>query len=145
MEADMRPIASPEDLAGTVASWCRSRPVRLCVLYGSRARRQERPASDLDLALWASPLPVPVERLTWRRELAEVTRLPVQLVFITPDLDPVLGNQIAREGRVLYQEEPDAWPRERLRLWQLYQDSLPFLRASRRRLRGVAEKVRGGA
>lgn len=132
-------------LAGAVAGWCRSRGVRLCVVYGSRARGEGRPDSDLDLAVWAAPLPPPAELLACRRELVDLVDLPVQLLFVTPRLDPVLGFQIAREGRVLYEAEPDAWPRERLRLWHLYQDSLPFLRAARRSLHEFAEKVRGGA
>lgn len=145
MERKAQPIDPAAGLASSVADWCRAHPVRRCVLYGSRARGGERADSDVDLALWTAPLPAPAERLAWRRELAEATGLPVQLVFVTADLDPVLGLQIAREGRVLYQDGPDTWSEERLRLWHLYQDSLPFLRASRRSLRRFVEESRGGA
>lgn len=138
------PTGSTPHLAGSVATWCRSRSVRRCVLFGSRARGDERADSDVDLALWTPRLPEPAERLTWRRELTETSGLPVQLVFVTPDLDPVLGLQIAREGSVVYQEGPDTWADERLRLWHLYQDSLPFLRQSRRSLQRFIEESRGG-
>lgn len=145
MERKANPIDSAGSLAGLVTDWCRSHAVRRCVLYGSRAHGRERTDSDVDLALWTDRLPAATERLAWRRELAEATGLPVQLVFVTPDLDPVLGLQIAREGRVLYQDEPDTWTDERLRLWHLYQDSLPFLRASRRSLQRFVEESHGGA
>lgn len=145
MKRKARPIGSTASVASSVANWCRSRPVRRCVLFGSRARSAERADSDIDLALWTVQLPAAAERLAWRRELVEVTGLAVQLVFVTADLDPVLGLQIAREGRVLYQDGPDTWTEERLRLWHLYQDSLPFLRASRRSLRRFVEESRGGA
>lgn len=145
MERKAQPIDSAGSLADSVTDWCRSHAVRRCVLYGSRARGDERPDSDVDLALWTGQLPAAAERLAWRRELAEVTGFSVQLVFLTADLDPVLGLQIAREGRLLYQDGPDTWTEERLRLWHLYQDSLPFLRASRRSLRRFVEESRGGA
>jgi predicted nucleotidyltransferase len=128
-----------------IASWCRERPVRLCVAFGSRALGKERPESDLDLAVWATPLPPAAERLRWLRELTDAAQFPVQLVFVTPRLDPVLGLQIARDGVLLHEAEKDSWTGERVRLWHLYQDSLPFLRAARRQLAAFAEQVRRGA
>jgi predicted nucleotidyltransferase len=127
-----------------VASWCRRRGLRLCVVFGSRARGGARPESDLDLALWADPQPAAGELLAWRRELSEAAGLPVQAVLVTPRLDPVLGFQIVGEGRPLHESHPGTWAREQLRLWHAYQDALPFLRAARRQLRRFAAETRVG-
>lgn len=59
METKAQPI-------GSVVDWCRSHPVRRGGLYGSRARGEEGPDSDVDLALWTAPLPAPAERLAQR-------------------------------------------------------------------------------
>ena len=66
----------------------------------------------------------------------------VNLVVVTPELDPVLGREISRDGRVLYDAEENVWAWERLRLWQLYNDALPFLRRQKEDLRRYAEEVR---
>ncbi len=142
------PPGRPQEIAGLaarIAGWCRHRPVRLCVLFGSRACGRQHPDSDLDVALWTLPLPPVEERVDWQRQLSAAVELPVQLVFATSRLDPVLGFQIAREGVILHEAEPGAWVRERVRLWHLYQDNLPFLRASRRRLQEFARKIHHGS
>lgn len=129
-------------LAPLIADWSRRRPVAVAVLFGSRARGLHGPESDVDLAAWTRPLPAPRERLAWHRELSRALDSPVHLVFVTPRLEPVLGFQIAREGVPVHEAEPGAWARERLRLWHLYQDSLPFRRLSRRRLSRFIEEAR---
>ena len=133
------------DLVARLVDWCSRHPLRLAVLFGSRARGDARPTSDVDLAVWTAALPAPQERLRWSQELASQTGAPVQIVLATPRLDPVLGFQIAREGHLLFEAEAGSWARERLRLWHLYQDSLPFLRAARKQLRDSATEVRDGA
>jgi len=136
---------SVADLAVRLADWCRRRPLRLAVLFGSRARGDAQPTSDVDLAVWVPELPSPQERLAWRHELATLVEVEAQLVFVTPRLDPVLGLQISREGLELFEIEPGTWIAERVRLWHLFQDSLPFLRAARRQLLELAAEVRDGA
>ena len=133
-------------IARRIAPWCANQDVELCVLFGSRAEGRDRPDSDLDLAVWPSGGPVAAERLlAWRRELTELLAIPVELIAVGPRLDPVLGLQVARQGLPLYERSPGLWPARRLQLWQLFQDSLPFLRASRERLREFAEEARRGA
>lgn len=83
--------------------------------------------------------------LAWRRELTEATGIPVQMILVTADLDPVLGLEIARDGVPLHEADEGTWARERLRLWHAYQDALPFLRAARRNLLQFAAEVRDGS
>ncbi len=66
-------------------------------------------------------------------------------MVVTPETSPVLGFEVARDGVVVFEDEPGRWARERARLWHLYNDSLPFRRAERERLREFARSVRDGA
>ena len=133
--------AFPE-ITRSVAEWCRERPVRLCVLFGSQAKGKVHPQSDIDLALWpAHPIPS-LTRLRWLRELETSLAHRVSLVFVSPDLDPVLGFEIARDGRVLFEAEPGLWTTRRAQLWHAFNDSLPFRRAARQRLHEFAEEIR---
>ncbi|HEX9669175.1 MAG TPA: nucleotidyltransferase domain-containing protein, partial [Thermoanaerobaculia bacterium] len=68
----------------------------------------------------------------------------VHLVLVSPETSPVLGFEVVRDGRVLFEDEPERWLRERERLWKLYDDSLPFRRAARERLREFARAFRDG-
>lgn len=60
-------------------------------------------------------------------------------------MDPRLGYEILRHGRVAYEARPKIWAEERLKLWHRYNDSLPFRRAERQRLHEFAEEIRGGS
>ena len=136
------------DLRQRVAPWCREKSVRLCVLFGSQATGRARSGSDVDLALWpseAGSVPPARTRLDWLGELTGRLDAEVNLVVVTPELDPVLGREIARDGRPLFEAEENVWAWERLRLWQLFQDARPFLARQREDLRRYAEEVGRGA
>jgi predicted nucleotidyltransferase len=125
-----------------VSAWCRERPVQLCVLFGSQAKGKSHPYSDVDLAVWPThPIPSPT-RLRWLRELETSLAHQVSLVFVSPDLDPVLGFEIARHGRVLFEAVSGLWATRRAQLWHAFNDSLPFRRAARQRLHEFAEEMR---
>ena len=134
-----------EKVIQVIANWCRERPVRLCVLFGSQASGQTHTRSDIDLAIWPTePLSTPT-RLRWLGELESLFGKEVSLVLVSADLDPVLGIEIVRHGRLIYEREPGLWPHHRAQLWHAYNDSLPFLRAARQRLHEFAEEVRRGS
>jgi predicted nucleotidyltransferase len=132
------------EMSDRLASWCRERGARLCVLFGSRATGKATAGSDWDLAVWAPPVP-PRERLRWLRELEEILGGEVNLLLVGPETDPVLGFELVRDGIVLFEDGPERWLRERSRLWHLYNDSLPFRRAARERLREFVRSFRDGA
>lgn len=135
-----------ERLRGKLAPWCERHGARLVVLFGSAATSRAQPDSDFDLAVWPGESegpPGPEERLCWIGEIQGLLDRAVSLVLVSPTLDPVLGFQIMRQGRVLYESEPNLWAWERLRLWQLYCDTAPLRRLERESLRTYAEEVRG--
>jgi predicted nucleotidyltransferase len=124
-----------------VHDWCQTQPISLCVLFGSQATGQTHPASDVDLAVWTSESLDSGTKLSWLVELQNLLDKEVSLALVSPDLDPVLGMEIVRNGRVIFTTDPNLWPKERARLWHAYNDSLPFRRAAREQLRRFAEGI----
>lgn len=138
-------ITGLEEIVQALREWCRGQPVRLCVLFGSQATGKTHPASDVDVAVWPErPLSSSL-KLGWLQALEALLDKDVTLVLVSPDLDPVLGFEIVRDGRLVFESEPGLWLRRRAQLWHAYNDSLPFRRAARQQLREFAEKVRRGA
>ena len=140
---DMNPKV--EYLQSQVSPWCRRRAVDLCVLFGSQATGRAHADSDVDIACWPSTMPAPLEKLAWLVEVERLVDHEVNLLFVTPRLDPVLGWEIGSHGVVLYEARPEHWYEERLRLWHLYNDAQPFIRREREALHRFAEEVRRGA
>lgn len=75
--------------------------IRLAVLFGSLATGEERPESDLDLAIDAGK-PLGVEaRITLIDELAEATGRPVDLVDLSSIGEPLLGQVVVHGKRLM--------------------------------------------
>jgi predicted nucleotidyltransferase len=123
------------------AGWCARSGVELCVLFGSRATGRSRADSDYDLAVLAAP--APLQRLEWQVALEQLLDGDVDLVLLLPAVDPVLGWQIAREGRLVYEARPGLWMAQWARLWHLYNDALPFRQALAESMRRYAQQIRG--
>lgn len=131
-------------VARLLGDWCGKNGVRLCVLFGSLTTSRAHPGSDADLAVWPRKTIPSALKLRWLRELESLIERDVSLVIVTPDLDPVLGFEIVRDGHLVFEDEPGLWPLQRARLWHAYDDSLPFRRAAREQLRRFAEEARRG-
>jgi predicted nucleotidyltransferase len=119
--------------------------VRLAVLFGSRATGRAGAASDVDLGLSLRPLP-DSERRVLEVTLARACPVPLDVI----DLDtapPQLRFEIARAGRVLVENEPDAWVAFKRDAMIDWWDWAPYARrmheAAIRRLR--EEAARGSA
>lgn len=123
-----------EDNLTSISNWCQERPLRLCILFGSQATGKTHPDSDVDLAIWMDMSVTPEQKLTWVTELMTLLNREVSLVFVSPALDPVLGFEIVKNGRVLFERESEIWFKERLRLWHAYNDSHYFHPANRQEL-----------
>lgn len=137
-------VDTGEELAQKMKVWCHGRTVQLCVLFGSQATGKARSDSDIDLALWVKPSPEPLVKLRWLGELEDLSGKEVNVVWVTPDTNPVLGFEIVRDGRVLFECEPGIWASKRRQLWHAYIDSAPFRRAAREQLRQFVAEVRDG-
>jgi len=81
--------------------------VRLAVLFGSTARGQARPQSDVDLGVLLDP-DTPDVRLKAETELGRAAGRSVDVVFLN-QAPPLLRFEIAKEGVLLHQDQDHLW------------------------------------
>jgi uncharacterized protein len=81
--------------------------VRLAVLFGSTARGQARPQSDVDLGVLLDP-DTPDVRLKTETELGRAAGRSVDVVFLN-QAPPLLRFEIAKEGILLHQDQDHLW------------------------------------
>ena len=115
--------------------------VRLAAVFGSAARGEARPASDLDLAVALRP-GAPVA--TWGVLALDLGRvgLDIDLVDLAA-APPLLGFEIARAGQVLVEREPGAWTAWRVGAMNRWWDWAPLQRRLDARARArLVERVR---
>lgn len=136
---------SVAEIMTAVRNWCADNPVKLCVLFGSQATGKARPDSDIDLAVWPSRPIEPLVKLNWLVALEKLLDADVSLAVVSPLLDPVLGFELVRDGRLIFEAEPELWLKEQSRLWHIYNDTRPLRRAEREQLHQFAEEIRRGA
>lgn len=110
--------------------------VALAILFGSRARKDARPTSDLDLAISTDG----VDELTLAGELSSVTGTPVDLVDAWTTNDVLLG-ELVREGIILLEARPGLAAAWRTRALLLRESDRPFIeRMNRAFLERVAAR-----
>lgn len=81
--------------------------VKLAVLFGSTARGQERPKSDVDLGILLDPYS-PDLRFRVEADLGRAAGRPVDVILLD-DAPPLLRFEIAKEGVLLFQREDHVW------------------------------------
>ena len=81
--------------------------VRLAVLFGSMARGQARPQSDVDLGVLLDP-DTPDVRFKAETELGRAAGRAVDVVFLN-QAPPLLRFEIAKEGILLHQDQNHLW------------------------------------
>lgn len=95
MDIDKRLIERIQDIAQNYA-------IEKIVLFGSRAREDNKRVSDIDLAIF--PLPEFDKRGHLTSELDELeTLLKIDIVYINDSVDSRLLENIRREGVALYE------------------------------------------
>ncbi len=127
------------DHESRLEAWAGSAGARLLVVFGSAALSDPGPLSDLDLALAFDELPSPRDRLRMVGELQDLAGpLRVDVVFLRPEMDPVLRFEIFRKGQALYEAEEGLMEEEAVRALFAYEDALPFRRQRREMLHRMA-------
>lgn len=81
--------------------------VKLAVLFGSTARGQAGPRSDVDLGILLDP-DTPEVRSKVEPELWRATDRTIDLIFLDK-APPLLRFEIARDGVLLHQEQDHLW------------------------------------
>lgn len=132
-------------LQALIQAWCQTHPVKLCILFGSQATGKTHPKSDVDLAIWASQPQLPLTKLIWLGELEEMLGKSVSLVLVSPDTNPVLGMEIVRDGKLVFEQEAGLWIKYRQQLWHNYNDSFLFRWALRNYLDRYVQEIENGS
>ena len=81
--------------------------MKLAVLFGSTARRQDRPGSDVDLGILLDPYS-PELRFRVEADLGRAAGRSVDVILLD-DAPPLLRFEIAKEGVLLFQREDHLW------------------------------------
>ena len=91
-----------EGLIQSIQEIGRNYSIEKIVLFGSRARGDYKPTSDIDLAVFLMPEFKNRGRMT--SDIDDLnTLLKIDLVFINEHIDPKLLENIEREGVFLYE------------------------------------------
>jgi uncharacterized protein len=122
----------PHDLSEAVTARLRAHGAAFALIFGSRARRESRPDSDLDVAAWW-PKDAPP---SWEILLPPGVDL---LVLNSAPLE--LAGKVAVEGQLLFDDDPVARVRWVATTRKIYFDELPQLTRAHREF---AERVRHG-
>ena len=123
---------SPTDVARLLAAWPQ---VRLVGLFGSVARGTARSDSDVDIGVLGGGF---WDQLGAGAELGRLFGREPHVVDLGTASD-WLRFQVAREGRALFQREPDAWARFQAESAIRYFDVAPIIA---RCAQGVRERLR---
>ena len=117
--------------------------VRLAVLFGSTARGEARPRSDVDLGVLLDPDTRDL-RIHVEAELGRAAEREVDVIYLG-EAPPLLRFEISREGVLLFEKEDGLWTDVKVRAMVDWWDWAPYARmftaAAVRRLR---EKVKHG-
>jgi predicted nucleotidyltransferase len=119
--------------------------VRLAAAFGSVARGEQRPESDLDLALLLDSDSIPIPR-RWEIEaaLGRTAGREVDFVYLN-EAPPLLRFEIARDGVLLLERNPGDWVDFRARAMIDWWDWAPTARMiTRTILRRQKEKLERG-
>lgn len=93
-----------------IRSWAAEKPFMIRVwIFGSRARGDHRPDSDLDIAIEHEALPgdnnaivTGFDQKLWQDELQERTTLPVHVHSYIPGVYTRIGAALERSSRLIY-------------------------------------------
>ena len=92
-----------QDLYGQLAALAKQYGAQKMVLFGSRARGDSGPRSDIDLAVYGMP---EGNRANFWMDCEDLpTLLKVDIVHITDGMNPVFIENIKKDGVTLYAAE----------------------------------------
>ena len=127
-----------ERTRGRLEAYLSSRPdVVAAILFGSRARGEERKGSDLDIGilLTREQAQAGVNRSQLVTDLMEVFgRADVDAVILN-DAPPLLQHRVVRDGHVLYSRDDGAVAEFTVRAIQRYEDTRPLRKLQAEQLR----------
>ncbi len=120
---------------------CEGYPVKLALIFGSRAKGEARPDSDWDLAFWVNEKDQKLDRLSLAglkknliKDLCTLLKTSQIDLVILNRAPPFLKYQIARHSRPLYQEKEEDYAAFVSLAVRSYSDSFIFRDAGKKYL-----------
>lgn len=116
--------------------------LKMLVLFGSRARGTFHAESDWDFAtLYDQNIETGQIKSNWdnylelysliRQELG-IPDHKIDIVELFPGCSPLLTYQIARDAKLIYEEEPGELTNFKIKAWKVYADTEKFRKSARR-------------
>ncbi|CCI35034.1 type VII toxin-antitoxin system MntA family adenylyltransferase antitoxin [Microcystis aeruginosa] len=109
--------------------------VKLLVLFGSRATGKNHDSSDWDFAVLYEEKAEGkqdqekyeryLEVLDYLSEVLKINRDAIDLVELDR-CSPLLGHQVARDGKLIYESHVGEFLKFRVRAWKIYADTAKF-------------------
>ncbi|GAB4582121.1 MAG: hypothetical protein Fur0022_48760 [Anaerolineales bacterium] len=99
--------------------------LRLIVLFGSTVRGYTHSESDMDVGVFVEKKLTNSKRMALWSQLSRLFPRDVDLSVLN-HIDPVIAFQIAKEGMVLFEAEPDAWENWKSYVSRQYWDTEKF-------------------
>jgi predicted nucleotidyltransferase len=125
------PLARAQLVAAAEALAAARPAVAAVYLFGSRARGQTHPASDVDVAVLLDPPVAVTERISAQQEISrfleERLQVPVDVVLLSPDLSPGLLFDIFVVETILDARDTEQAHRIACQARNEYRDLLPRL------------------
>jgi len=127
--------------ARTLRPIARRYGLRLIVLFGSQVSGRLHPESDVDVAVWADGSLKFAQRLEMWRELSEAYGAEVDLAVLD-HAEPLLLYHVARNGRLLFENERGLWNEFKGYAYRYYWDTQKFRDALAQYIRRQTQAVR---
>ena len=118
--------------------------IRLIVLFGSAARGKMHEESDIDVGVLTDRPITFDQRLKLWHALSSLFRTDIDLAMLN-HADPVFGFEVARDGRLLFERDKDAWENWRSYKIRQYWDTKKFRDDLRRYIARCAERMSDAA
>ena len=117
--------------------------VRLAVLFGSTARGEARPRSDVDLGVLLDPDTRDL-RCHVEAELGRAAEREVDVIYLN-EAPPLLRFEISRDGVLLFEKEDGLWTDVKVRAMVDWWDWAPYARMfTKAAVQRLREKVKNG-
>lgn len=97
------PLSDIERPVDYLIAFCARSEVQKLVLFGSRARGDNSPRSDIDIAVFAPSLSFSESSKLMDAISRAPTLLKIDAVLVSPQTDPNLLASIEKEGIILFQ------------------------------------------
>lgn len=102
--------------------WQEFEDVKIIYLFGSYATGEERPTSDIDIAVFAPELTLDGYLKLWAKVTGLLGTEKIDLVTLS-DKPATFRYQVIKEGKVIYCRDEDLLNDFELKTWQAYMDS----------------------